>query len=286
MAHRLSLIVSTLGRSSELSILFDSLARQTFQDFDVVVVDQNADSRVADFLAAGTWPFPVDRIATPDQRGLSRGRNVGWRSSSGEFCLFPDDDCWYPEEFLARSLGVIDQQGADLVTGRAVDAETLRPINGRFEPIAQSINRENVWTTQIEWTVTFKRHVLESLNGYDDSIGVGATTPWQACEGQDITLRAIESGFKAWYDPALFAHHAELDTRSPDVGMRRKGRGYGRGLGYVLRRNGYGPQHGLYWVARPSANAALNLARGRVKRSAYLALVALGRAEGYLQRTL
>ena len=47
---RLSLIVATLGREAELSRCLGSLAAQTSRDFEVVVVDQNADDRLAALL--------------------------------------------------------------------------------------------------------------------------------------------------------------------------------------------------------------------------------------------
>ena len=48
---RFSLIVATLGRTAELRRLLESLAVQTHQDFEVIVVDQNTDDRVSQILA-------------------------------------------------------------------------------------------------------------------------------------------------------------------------------------------------------------------------------------------
>ena len=42
---QLSLIVATLGREAELARCLGSLAAQTRRDFEVVIVDQNADDR-------------------------------------------------------------------------------------------------------------------------------------------------------------------------------------------------------------------------------------------------
>jgi glycosyltransferase involved in cell wall biosynthesis len=279
-----SLVVSTKGRTRELEPLLASLKAQSFRDFDVVVVDQNPDDRLEPLLARD-WGFALRRLHRPDDSGLSRGRNVGWRDSGGVFVLFPDDDCWYPPAFLAYAAQRLEETGADVLTGRAADLDG-RSINGRFEPRGRRVDRARVWTTQIEWVAVFRRTLLQALDGYDPDIGVGAATPWQACEGQDIVLRALKMGAACWYDPDLFGHHAELETANPDAAMIAKGRAYGRGMGYVLRRHGWSWAARLYWVARPAARAAISVGRRNLPAARYFQQVATGRLEGALGRLL
>jgi glycosyltransferase involved in cell wall biosynthesis len=248
------------------------------------VVDQNPDARLEATLAKD-WGFALRRLHRPGDRGLSHGRNVGWRASDAAFVLFPDDDCWYPPGFLDYAAQRLVETGADVLTGRAADAKG-RSINGRFETRAQRVGRSRVWTTQIEWVAVFRRSLLQALDGYNPDLGVGAATPWQACEGQDIVLRALMIGAICCYDPDLFGHHAELETSDPDAAMIRKGRAYGRGMGYVLRQHGWGWGARLYWVARPAVRAALSLLRRNLPAARYAQQVAIGRLEGALGRLL
>lgn len=278
MPPKFSLVISTLGRSKELGELFASLEKQTLKDFEVIIVDQNSDDRLVPFLSG--WSFPLRHERTPDLRGLSRGRNAGVLHATGEVLLFPDDDCWYPADLLQRAAEIFSTTGASIVCGRPCD-ETGRSINGRFEAVRQYFGREKVWTCQIEW-LFFIRHVdFLTLGGFDEKVGVGASTPWQACEGPELTFRAAAAGMKMFYDPDLVGHHAELDTVSPDDAMIRKGRAYGRGMGYVLRKSRHTALRALYWIARPIANAILSLAYLNLRRARYLVNVALGRYEGY-----
>jgi glycosyltransferase involved in cell wall biosynthesis len=279
-----SLVVSTKGRVQALERLLLSLTVQSLRDFDVLVVDQNPDARL-EALLAKDWGLALRRLHRPGDSGLSRGRNVGWRESDAEFVLFPDDDCWYPPGFLAYAAGRLSATGADILTGRAAD-EQGRSINGRFETRAQRVDRACVWTTQIEWVALFRRALLQALDGYDPGLGVGAATPWQACEGQDIVLRALKAGAVCWYDPYLFGHHEELQTTHPDAATILKGRAYGRGMGYVLRRHGFGWGARLYWIARPTIRAALSLLRRNQAATRYASQVAVGRFEGALGRRL
>lgn len=275
-----SLIISTRGRTDALNPLFDSLAAQTFDDFEVIVVDQNKDDALARFLATRTTRFKVTTIHTPDESGLSRGRNTGLSAASGSIVVFPDDDCWYPPHFLAHGLETMERLGADILAGRAAN-EAGRDINGRFEPVACRIHRGNVWTTGIEWVVFFKRTALDGVGGFDPAIGIGAATPWQSCEGQDIMLRALGKGMACFYDPSIYGHHAEFVVTHPDAAVCRKGRAYGRGLGHVLRIHGYSIVDAGYWIARSVFRAGQSLMLGNVGRFNYYKSVALGRSEGW-----
>lgn len=283
-APTLSLVVTTLGRTVQVERLFKSLAWQTFTDFDVVVVDQNDDDRLVP-LCAQPWPFAVQRLHGPGERGASRGRNRGWRACNGQILLFPDDDSWYAPRFLEQALATMRRQGCDVLQGRAAD-ESGRTINGRFEAIAQRTDRRNVWTTAIEWMVFFRREVLVAIDGFDEDIGVGASTPWQSAEIQDILIRALAAGFTCWFDPNVIGHHEEIVVGKPDARVLRKARGYARGMGFVLSLHGYRRATTAAWVMRPVAGAMVSLARGRWYLLPYHLQAVLGRLEGAVQRTL
>ncbi|MGH8316235.1 MAG: glycosyltransferase family A protein, partial [Steroidobacterales bacterium] len=109
----LSLIVATVGRETELARCLSSLAAQSRQAFEVVLVDQNDDDRVAALLDRQRAPFPLVHVRT--RPGLSHARNVGLTMAGGHIVGFPDDDCWYDADTVARVLqffaGRPDAQG-------------------------------------------------------------------------------------------------------------------------------------------------------------------------------
>jgi glycosyltransferase involved in cell wall biosynthesis len=277
---KLSLIVATKGRTEELARLWRSLESQDFRDFEVILVDQNPDGRLGPYVEPGAWSFPIRWIRAPADTGVSRGRNVGFREAAGEIVLFPDDDCWYPPKFLSYGMEVMRETGADLVSGRSTDYAG-RAINARFSSRARRVTRRSVWIAQMEWASFIRRDMLEALGGYDEGLGIGSKTPWQAAEGPDLILRALGQGRLCLFDPTLFGHHEEFDLRSDPL-MALKGRAYARGMGYVLRRHGFGLLTILYWTARPLFRLLLAAGRGRFALAPYFLSVAKGRAEGWL----
>ena len=100
-----SLIVATLNRVNELDQLLASLERQTCRDFDVIVIDQNADNRLQPVLQRHSR-LSIEHLRS--EKGLSRARNVGLNVAKGDIISFPDDDCWYPDDLLATVAGWFD----------------------------------------------------------------------------------------------------------------------------------------------------------------------------------
>jgi glycosyltransferase involved in cell wall biosynthesis len=278
-----SLIVSTRGRQHQLVELLDSLDRQSFKDFELIIVEQNAESIVGSLLTRKKRKFPIRHLHTGGERGLSRGRNRGLTEAVGEILVFPDDDCWYPPHFLEQGLKMMREQNLDALTGRPTN-EKGEPIQGRFESHAQWITTKNVWTTQIEWAALWRRDLLLDLAGYDEVVGVGAPSPWQSAEGQDLMIRALKKGARCWYEPSLNAHDAGVDRRHADSATIAKARAYGRGMGYVLRKQQFGLGVSLYMLSRAIGGALLAAVRGRRRLAKFHGATAVGRLEGIMGR--
>jgi len=60
--------------------------------------------------------------------------------------------------------------------------------------------RHGLTGTVSEWVAIFRRDALLAIDGYDEARGPGCATPWLANEGQDVTLRLLEAGYKTYYD--------------------------------------------------------------------------------------
>ncbi|MDB5725232.1 MAG: glycosyl transferase [Novosphingobium sp.] len=277
-------IVATVNRTVPLARLLESLAGQTVVPREVIIVDQNETPLDEAFLQSAAAPLKLIHLHCPRGRGVSWARNVGWRQAEGEWAVFPDDDCWYPPDYLEKALDRAALTGAEVLCGRATDLSG-RTINGRFAKLGGRIAASQVFVSQIEWNMLVRLDALHATGGYDEAISLGGATPWQGGEGYDLLLRAITLDIPCFYDPDLVAHHNELPVAHPDEAMVRKGRDYARGLGRVLGVHDFGITSVGYWVARSVANLALSLAHGRPDRARYFLHQAVGRVEGWLGTT-
>ncbi len=253
---KFSLIIPTKGRGEELARVIESLFSQTCPDFEIIVSDQNADDRVADLLDARGWTGRVRRLKS--SAGASRARNEGIAFATGEILGFPDDDCVYPPTLLENLACYFDRNPeVGFLTGRsfADDGGDAASRHGR-EPAR--IRRNTIYYQAIEFAFWVRRASLGPLR-FDENLGTGAVTPWQADEGPDLVLRLEESGVRGFYDPAFGVWHPRLEKRDGRA-IERSYR-YACGSGYFLRKHRYSLRFFLFLLLRAGAGACLSLAR-------------------------
>jgi glycosyltransferase involved in cell wall biosynthesis len=92
----------------------DSVLRQTFCDFEYLVIDDGSVDNSADIIRAHARDDPRFRLVQGEHRGLSAARNAGIQEAKGEYIAFLDgDDRWHPK-FLDRQLQLIQSLPPDV----------------------------------------------------------------------------------------------------------------------------------------------------------------------------
>lgn len=276
----ISLIVATHGRAAELDALFASLAEGQNAGFEVILVDQNADDRLAPVVARWDARLALRHLRSARPHA-NAARNLGLRHARGDLVAFPDDDCVLPPGTLARVRAAFDADPAlGVLTGPAA-APQGGLGSGRWNPRSGPITRANVWTSVIEFNLWLRRDLALALGGFDEAMGPGAA--FGSAEGNDLVCRALQAGAVARYEHALRVIHPDK-RRTPEA-VARAAR-YGRGLGFALRRHRAPAAVLLAFLIRPAGGAALSLLRGRWLDARYHAAALAGRVAGLLARPL
>ena len=107
MPPTISVIVPTRLRNHLLPRAVRSLLAQTWEDFEVLVVDDNpVEARVStDTSLASLLQHPKIRVLTHEHpRNAAAARNVGLRAARGEWISYLDDDDAYQPAKLERQL--------------------------------------------------------------------------------------------------------------------------------------------------------------------------------------
>jgi glycosyltransferase involved in cell wall biosynthesis len=127
---RVSAIITTYNRPEHLSDAIGSVLTQTFDDIELVVIDDGSDD---DYAEDTVESYGDDvRLVTHDQnRGLSAARNTGIDAATGEYVAFlDDDDRWEPSK-VSRQVAALDANpdaglATCLLTAITPDGDPLR----------------------------------------------------------------------------------------------------------------------------------------------------------------
>ncbi len=227
-----SLILATVGRTTELDRLFNSLAAQTFHNFEVIVVDQNTDDRLIPHLERAISLGIVVRHLKHHPPNLAAARNAGLEAAVGEWVGFPDDDCWYDcavlEKLEARFACVETPTG--VIVRWAEQGEP--PMVAPNLTWARSSNFRDIPVSSI--TLFFQRSLFDKIGGFDCRFGVGQW--FGAAEETDLILRALQSGALIVHEPQAQVHHAltaQKPAENPQARLAARHRARGTGALYA-----------------------------------------------------
>lgn len=274
-----SLILATVGRSDDVGRLIRSLSAQTDRRFELIVVDQNVDDRLAPFIDEGKVAGIELLHLRLDRPSLSGARNLGLAHASGEIVAFPDDDCWYEADVVATVLAAFSRERSlDGVIGCWVEQAVAHPAKPHTGMLSGEAWRRFRGGDASSISLFLKRDLLTRLGGFDENFGVGRW--FGAAEETDFILRALSAGAYLAHCPSVRVHH-HFSVESTDALLTvcRNARKRARGTGAIYAK------HGLdAWVVIRGlvAPIAVPLSRGKLRAAIKGGYVTLGRAEGLL----
>ncbi|WP_377047772.1 glycosyltransferase family 2 protein [Rufibacter quisquiliarum] len=232
-----SLVVATVGRTKELQQFLLSVAELPSKNFEVILVDQNSDDRVADLV-----PLFTDKLhlvhCKIEQKNASKARNAGAALATGSWIGFPDDDCEYTPDTMQKVQGVITEHAPDVVTGTVLDFDG-RPLN-RFLLNRCKVSLLNFIGKVSEPALFIRKEIFEQLGGFNEDFGPGGK--YFSSESYELAVRALTQKIDIQFDAGIHILHPRVMPPFPDSYLKRE-YGYSYGFGMVLRK------HFGWWAA-------------------------------------
>ncbi len=179
---KVSVIIPTYNRSEMLKQAIDSVLSQSYDDFELIVVDDGSTDNTPEALAACKDKIICYR---QENKGVSAARNRGIGMASGELIAFLDsDDLWLPgklasqvEFFTSRPDALICQtQETWIRNGRRVN-----PKNRHQKESGMIYERSLALCLVSPSAVMMKKQLLDMTGGFDENL--------PACEDYDLWLR-------------------------------------------------------------------------------------------------
>jgi glycosyltransferase involved in cell wall biosynthesis len=300
---RFSVVIPAYNAAATLPATLESVFAQSYQDYEVIVVDDGSTDSTPSLLASYGERLQV--VRKPNEGRPAAARNRGVDAARGTYVAFLDaDDLWRPEK-LERQLALldanprlglcytaaalIDQQGAPLGEHRC-------PAEGRGR-IYDLLSVRNV---MVGSSVVARRQAILDAGGFDEALTsienwdlwIRIARDWEVdFVDEPLTVYRKHAGNRS-VDPELrrrnifriLARHHDTGDRSPSARRRRREAYFNAyflvlGIGYFGRLE-MGAARAAFWRAfwlRPSADVARHLALSLLGRRGFLALRALKR---------
>lgn len=100
---RFSVIVPLYNKAPYVRHALESIAAQTFRDYEVIVVDDGSTDEslqvVEDFIRCKVYGVKC-KVISQENAGVAAARNKGVKESKGEYVAFLDADDWWEPTFL------------------------------------------------------------------------------------------------------------------------------------------------------------------------------------------
>lgn len=110
-----SIIVPVYNVEQYLSQCLDSLVNQTYQNIEIICVDDGSTDASSVILAEYALKNSRVRVIRQENSGLSAARNVGFSFAMGEYVMYVDSDDWIDVETCDTAVSVAIKHGADVV---------------------------------------------------------------------------------------------------------------------------------------------------------------------------
>jgi cellulose synthase/poly-beta-1,6-N-acetylglucosamine synthase-like glycosyltransferase len=199
-----TVIIPVKDRRALLVEALDGLAAQTYDDFEVVVVDDGSTDGSGDAARGRTIAGRPVRVLPGGGRGAVHARTVAVAEAAGAVLAFTDSDCSPDPRWLVGAVQAIDA-GADVVNGRTVPPRPMAPLER-----SMGSGTEGLYPT---CNVLYRRTAFDAAGGFDPGAGrrLGFRLDRRSRGdgfGEDTLLawRVARAGTVAYAPDALVAH--------------------------------------------------------------------------------
>ena len=221
-----SVIICTMGRPRQLKNALDALLSMSYQNYEVIVVDNGPEDASTATLVREHYSDVANlRYVTEPRRGLSAARNRGIGIAEGEILAFTDDDIIVDQYWLSSLVSGFDADGTvACVTGLTLASELESPAQSLFEQYgafnmgyeSRLFKRDANPTTTILYPYTagvfggggnsaLRLDCFPEGVRFDRRLGPGSKA--FGAEDLDMFLQTILSGRDIRYVPVAIAWH-------------------------------------------------------------------------------
>ena len=205
---KVSVIVPTYNRADRLERALNSIVSQTYQDFELIVVDDGSTDKTYQLMKS----FPkAQYLYIKKNSGVSKARNVGLAFAKGELiCFLDSDDLWKEKKIQIQSLWLENNKDSQICYTDEIwvrNGVRVNPMN-RHRKYSGDIFRHCLGLCIVSpSSVMIRAKLFDEIGNFDESL--------PACEDYDLWLRiASKYAFHFIEEPLIIKYGGHSDQLS------------------------------------------------------------------------
>ena len=209
---KISVIIPTYNRRHTLERAIDSVLSQTFEPFEMIIVDDGSEDGTRDWIKE---TYPSIKYIYQSNNGVSSARNKGIRSSRGSWiALLDSDDEWMPEKLEEQFISINENPGSLFCHTNEIWIRNGVRVNQmkKHKKYGGNIFKYCLDMCRISPSSSLiKKEVFEDVGLFDESLTV--------CEDYDLWLRITANYTILFLDRPLikkYGGHSDQLSRVPD----------------------------------------------------------------------
>ncbi len=197
----ITVVIPTYNRPEMLARALNSLVRQSFESFDVVVVDDASSLNIASIVCCYEDRLNIQVIRNKRNCGAAVSRNRGIDQACGQLVAFLDDDDEYLPHFLAHCWHSLSESADNIgfcwsgVINRHYRAD--KPVRDSIRLIPEHLSLptadnlllfQEVLSVGTGFGVAVKAPLIRQLGGFNEAL--------ETVEDTEFFTRLIAAGYK------------------------------------------------------------------------------------------
>ena len=240
----LSVVICTRNRGSNLLPTVESILKQTYSDFELLILDQSDDDsteRACHEISAD----PRLRYHRLELPGKPLAQNHALEITDAPYLVFTDDDCEALPNWLEILLAAFDSDPKIGCIFGDVAAAPHDPNKGfiPYNAIAQDRTISGLWeflrmpglkNFGIGANLAVRRKALDGIGGFDPCIGPGAKYGY--ADDHDLAVRILLAEWRVHFSSAArVVHFGFREWKHSAEDVRRTGYGFGATFAKYIR---------------------------------------------------
>ena len=171
-APEISVIMLTYNRENFVGRMIDCILKQTFQDFEFIIVDNGSADRSGEIANHYAEKDPRICVIHRQRGNIGSGRNAGLDAAKGKYIAFVDDDDICDPDFLEFLYDLAEESQADIAicgaTWSNIDDKRLMNAEQAIEMLLWRKNYNVAFPTKLFQRELFSENRFLETGKYDD----------------------------------------------------------------------------------------------------------------------